>query len=95
MELTCRDGVIMRKDSSRTRFSTAISFIEAHRISTDIVGQQSENSVSMQPFGSTMSVSEAIEINAAINNRNNPSSNDAPHGGKISSYWLNIIIIVI
>lgn len=29
-EHTCKDGIVMRKDSKRTRFSTAISFIEAN-----------------------------------------------------------------
>ncbi|KAL3993842.1 putative integral membrane protein [Acanthocheilonema viteae] len=29
-ELTCKNGIIMRKDSKKTRFSTTISFIEAN-----------------------------------------------------------------
>ncbi|KHN83334.1 hypothetical protein Tcan_05394 [Toxocara canis] len=37
VELVCKDGVVMRRDSKKTRFSTAVSIIEARRISTDIL----------------------------------------------------------
>ncbi|VDN05008.1 unnamed protein product, partial [Thelazia callipaeda] len=35
-EFTCKDGIVMRKDSKKTRFSTSISFIELNSVNYDM-----------------------------------------------------------
>uniref|UniRef100_A0A0N5ATP2 Cadherin domain-containing protein n=1 Tax=Syphacia muris TaxID=451379 RepID=A0A0N5ATP2_9BILA len=48
IELVCKDGIVMRNDSKKTRFSTAIYFIESRRVSIDII-DDTGLPVSMQP----------------------------------------------
>lgn len=48
IELVCKDGIVMRNDSKKTRFSTAIYFIESRRVSIDII-DDTGSPVSMQP----------------------------------------------
>uniref|UniRef100_A0A0R3RP05 Uncharacterized protein n=1 Tax=Elaeophora elaphi TaxID=1147741 RepID=A0A0R3RP05_9BILA len=53
-ELTCRNGVIMRRDSKKTRFSTAISFIEINCTGDEI----NKNDQSITPNALLLSASE-------------------------------------
>ena len=48
IELVCKDGIVMRKDSTKTRFSTAIYFIESRRVSIDII-DDTGSIISVQP----------------------------------------------
>ncbi|VDM99337.1 unnamed protein product, partial [Onchocerca ochengi] len=46
-ELTCKNGIIMRRNSKKIRFSTAISFIEANYGNNEII----RNDQSIIPIG--------------------------------------------
>ncbi|VDK44689.1 unnamed protein product [Anisakis simplex] len=51
IELVYKDGVVMRRDSKKTRFSTAVSIIEARRISIDILEHQNDRRQSIFSIG--------------------------------------------
>uniref|UniRef100_A0A9J2P338 Uncharacterized protein n=1 Tax=Ascaris lumbricoides TaxID=6252 RepID=A0A9J2P338_ASCLU len=56
VELVCKDGVVMRRDSKKTRFSTAVSIIEARRISIDILDDRGPSLFPIRPVDSDNSM---------------------------------------
>ncbi|VDK81253.1 unnamed protein product [Litomosoides sigmodontis] len=70
-ELTCKDGVVMRKDSKRTRFSTTISFIEAN----DQTTEDDQSITSDHPLFAIPN--ENAETATIMNSNNNNNNNDA------------------
>uniref|UniRef100_A0A915Q0J6 Wall-associated receptor kinase galacturonan-binding domain-containing protein n=1 Tax=Setaria digitata TaxID=48799 RepID=A0A915Q0J6_9BILA len=82
-ELTCKNGVIMRKDSKKTRFSTAISFIEASYVNDDIVncdGMKTTNvtdrflKMGSSDAGNTTTMNDGKMINDQVEMNKNKSS---------------------
>lgn len=84
VELTCKDGVIMRTDSKKIRFSTAISFIEARRISIDILN--SDDSILCSTPSSGPQQSQPSEVNhPAVNTKKATHSDVATESNKPSN----------
>ncbi|MFH4979808.1 hypothetical protein AB6A40_006517 [Gnathostoma spinigerum] len=49
IELVCKDGIVQRKDSKKTRFKTEVSFIETRRISIDISDERALGLANARP----------------------------------------------
>ncbi|KAK6104001.1 hypothetical protein QQG55_14610 [Brugia pahangi] len=84
-ELTCKNGIIMRKDSKKTRFSTSISFIEVNCANDELI--RSDQSIivpnallfpeTMIATNNAKSIAKNDEIAPIINEFDNQKENNA------------------
>ncbi|VDM22601.1 unnamed protein product [Wuchereria bancrofti] len=59
-ELTCKDGIIMRRDSKKTRFSTSISFIEVNSANDEMI-RSDQSIIVPNAFPQTMTATNNVE----------------------------------
>lgn len=72
-ELTCKNGIIMRKDSKKIRFSTAISFIEANCANDEISKNDQSiipNALQFTKSKAENDIAENGELIIVMNNNN-------------------------